>query len=718
MIAFFGAVRTLHDTLNALSCYAALNTGDIPAVAITPQQWDRVSDILSRHDDSTFKLACLLLGNRAGVFDALSPPEAERSFMELARFTIRFGLYEVALHAAHSAARLTPTDGIRRTARLLVAKAHRGLGEYEQALRVYRDLLNESQNDETWVPRMLLQIGKVTHHSHWRTGYYREMVLEAKLRLEARRSLRPGDQQVLHSLGICYDSLAWIVLERAGEDLESVLHRASAYLTTAVQLAHDAGELSLTRRSLRLYYVEFLAAKTDDAQRAACAAFHEQLQCLSHDVYDPRGLGVRYGQLADMNLRMGRGDAALEAIHLSRRYAALVSDRRTLARGWIRTAEIRSSQGAPAEECLHCLNEARRAVGELGGQHPEIDLDIKRRESRFLRNAGDYERGRESLSNAIEILEKLERRVIRDYERHTDPSFCPSERKVLSAESWARLGNALVVDYQLVSQLQRAFLRESTAVEQRGIRREGIRTQLSFLAEYQLGCQHRLKNLLSLLNDCISREDRAGSGVDPRDHSDVRNMLELVTAWNEETQRDLDLLRSHNEDWVSVGEVVRALSLPTEEAADRELRFLRGVVLDFQLKSLKPLLRQALTHLVENAARVLRDHDGPQRLIAVRVAVDGNEIEGYVCRIEVEDSAGQTDTLTDAIDRINGNLPAHGSRPVSGLLLVHRFFERFHSRLSAHKTESGTTKLVIQMRHDNQRVRVVDRIDPRPPGGA
>jgi hypothetical protein len=669
----------------------------------------------ARHRNDLLTLACLLVAQRSGLLDG---PDRTGDLFQTSRLCQHFGLYEASIATCRKAAAHADPQLAKEVA-LTEAKARRGLGQYEAAQAIYRSLLHESAGDALWEARLLLNLAKVTHNDQWRNGYYRAMIKIVFARLEILASAAPDDPLVLHWLGICHDAIASIEFEFALSAPETIaaersdITQAFHALETAILLGERTPRYnSLLRRQLRSLYFKFRVTPDPAERDRLCDQFEELIPRLGSSMTDPRGLGLRYSQLAEMLAAVGRHLEAADAIHLALMNARRVSDWRVLVRTHLRAARMIRAQNGNHGLVEQHLGAARKAIDRLDGQHPELELDIDREEAHQFLRAGKYDQSLERLEHANSVLLRLETRVARDVELHTTADFRPEERRTLTSDEWSKLTASLVTDYQLVSAQLRANLQQMATLAQNRARAEGLESQIDFLVDYQRGWHHRLKNLMVLSNRHVLGVLRDTSLATPAMRGPVEllaNTLNQVREWAEETQHDIDLLERNVAQPRSMREAIESIRIHAEKVSDPSLKVLLepdSPPDDFYLRCHGPLLNQAITHLVENAARVVSEHGSKDHQVTLRIQLRRNASGAATGVFEIEDTAGRAELLRAALRTIDGNeRPLRAlSKGVSGLYLACRFFRRFSAKSRVEERPSGKTALIFEFTPDGHTV--------------
>jgi hypothetical protein len=703
--------RDLQQTMNALPEFADVERAFVPRGDILPGEFEEAIRYCRQTRQDALTLACLLTVDREGFLPA-------HELEALARLAMNFGLYNRVITCCERLRCVALTAEEAFNLNLLEAKALRGLGRYAPARALYRDQLKR-QTGELAQIRLLLNLAKVSHTSEWRIGYYQEMtnILIGRLRtLLSVAQERETLMRLRSWLGVCLDSSAKVSLETAlvaeRTDAEATSRPLAMLNEAAIISREDDQRGSLQRRLLRESYFRFQLATRDEERSVFTREFSQTLEELGDD-NDPRGLGVRYGQLMEMQTRLGLLDQAQESAGYALKFARRVSDWRALARNYLRQARLTLVRNQPFAQFEQEMELARSAVARLGDQHPEVEIDIEREFASQLQLRRELQRSHATLQSVTAILDRQERRVLADFEQHSRPEseYCPAERSVLGAAEWSRLTAALVLDYRMLSKQLRVTLEQMSRLAAWSAREQGVEAQLWFLADYMASVEHRSKNVVLMLKtDKIigvlrgaAAEDKEGSLRNAV--TTLERQLGTIEGLREQAEHDLSLIRGSNVRRVSISGAASALDLDLERSNDAELSLVVPSVEqdgDFELLTHEPLLKQILTHLVENAARAVRERSPSLREVVVRVSVRTHANGSRWGVLEIEDTGDGADMLKAALQRISGDKPGDAPKSrLSGLYLAHKYFQTFRAKLDVSEPAPGRTCLVVSFPHDD-----------------
>jgi tetratricopeptide (TPR) repeat protein len=707
------ATAALVERIEACPRFADARIDDLPQVSTTQHEFAAALADARDHGRPVEQLGLLLLGRNAGFLATGREKHANALALalsyELAGVANRLGLYDLSLQVCELTAGLGDSDEQARMS-LVKARALRGLGNYEDALTLYRRLLQEVRpNDAFWAARLFILMAKTAHNSQWRIGYYWELLRASRARLE--RLLEacgegPAREDIMHELGKCYDGLAVAGVSQAqrreGASAEDLMEKS---LTLGMQLNRWH---SVLRRKFRRLQMRF-SVSTDRMERERIVLqFTELLSELGGGRTDPRGLGVRCRQLADMHLSLDNVDEAAEYVGQALIFARKVSDFRTVVQAHLLGARLhfKCSDRGEFEQQLH---QAKQGLDHLHQQHPEIEVEVLRQEARYRRVGGNAEGSLASWLRVIRVLERLEDRVLSDYDRHSAPEvdYCPAERRVLEPQEWGRLTSSLIHDYRLLSQSLKLSLEEAAGAAQHETWALTAEAQLDQQALYHQSVIHRLKNIANMSREAVVGPlDRVAlSATDDRLSAilaSARQMLRSLEEFHSETSQDLEVMARQVES-VDVLRVASALNLSAERWLDPGLRYTAELApggRPLLLKCHRPLLHVVLMHLVENAARVARlKRPDATGAICLRVMCEEDSVGGSIL---VEDNAGSAEDLRLAVRhaqvRADDTTQPFASS-LSGLHLALKFFKYFDSDVSVFERD-GLTVLRVHLRRN------------------
>jgi hypothetical protein len=701
-----------------------------PVLPRVPSALADLPSALVRCDEqrsASLALLCLLV---ADAHARLRPEDYHR----LVHLSIAFGLYDRACHACRQLL-ATPLDSRETFAvRSLEAKALRGLGKYAEAREAYRAMLKNC-TDEFEQTGLLLNLAKVAHTSEWRTGYYQSMLNTLLGRLRTQLVNTAAEQhrhRLRYWLGVCLDSCAKVALEtgftvpptaglgRDGQHRPDAKDRCVSpspeqMLQEAIEIAEtDGPQGSLQRRLLHDCYFKFHCAVSIDDKRVIARRFERILEELGSQS-DPRGLGVRYGQLLEINTHLGFLDRATHCATHALRFARLVGDWRALARNHLRAARLTRARGLPFADFEQHVVMARLAIKRLGGQHPEIEIEIERENTQQLQSIGRLRESNLSLSVVRGILDRLEDRVLADFHEHSLPEdkFCPPERALLTPAEWSRLTASLVVDYRMLSTQLRDALEQASRFAAWSAREESVENQLWVLGDYMDSVEHWAKHVVNTIRgpailpvlQHAAEADRTGPlGSVVRT---IENQLEIIEQERDRVRHDLSIIKNAESKRVSVKEVCNNLDLTRERSLEPPItiELPEQCEDDFELVSQEPLLRQAVMHLAENAAVAVHERAGMERRIKIRVSRELTPEGRRFGVLEIEDTGGGAARLSAAVERVRGTaITSPSATRVSGLFIAHRTFRKFAATFNVFERPSGVTALRIEFPHDGVHV--------------
>jgi tetratricopeptide (TPR) repeat protein len=702
--------RDLQQAMNALPEFADIERAVMPRTDVLPGEFQDTMDYCRRTRQDSLALVCLLTVNREGFLPRLD-------LESLARLSMNFGLYNRVITCCGRLRGFSLTAEETFNLNLLEAKALRGLGRYAEARSVYRDQLKRQPGELDQI-RLLLNLAKVSHTSEWRIGYYQEMTNTLIGRLRGLLSVAQERDTLMRLrswLGVCLDSSAKVSLETAlvgGRSDGEATRQPLAMLHEAAAISREDDQRgSLQRRLLRECYFRFQLATSEEERHAFAREFAQTLEELG-DENDPRGLGVRYGQLMEMQTRLGLLDQAQESAGYALRFARRVSDWRALARNYLRQARLTIVRGQPFAQFEQEIELARTAVARLGHQHPEVEIDIERELASQLQSRRELQRSHATLQRITAILDRQERRVLADFENHSRPEseYCPAERGVLGTTEWGRLTAALVLDYRMLSKQLRDTLEQMSRLAAWSAREQGVEAQLWFLGDYMASVWHRSKNVVNMLGtDAIIGVLRGVAATDKdgavsKAVTILEGQLGSIAELQHQAEHDLSLIRDSEVGFVSISEAAGALDLDLERSLDPDLKLVVPAIgqdEDFALLTHEPLLKQVLTHLIENAARAVREGQAALREVIVRVGVRTDSNGGRWGTLEVEDTGGGAHLLQAALHRIAGEKAGSAPRSrLSGLYLAHKYFQAFKARFAVSEPSTGRTCVSISFPHD------------------
>ncbi len=668
--------------------------------------------------DEISQFIVLLIGYRFEHFDSQPIDIVQRNF-QLSRLANNLGFYFLSRDICQNTLNFIGkynevSSDLVRSILLVKARAFRGLGEYNRAIEVYGNLLlKQSNNEELEKAYLLLYMGKTAHNHLWRAGFYKYLTQFATKRLELLKISESDPTSNLQKkyLAICLDSQAMIGYEVASYSPKSqygveFLREINQKWSKAIELMiFVGGDNSVLRIRMRQAFANFQYVGADD-RKLHLATFRCALDELELDVNEKRGLAVRYGQYAEMLAKIGDFEAAKDYLRRSILLSEKYSDWRTLANNQLRYARLLIQINGCIEEIVMSLNNALDKLKNIEQLHPDIGFNIYIEFANVYQRASDYTKSLAYLNKASDILIELEERLISDHDILTSPNNYRDNgfavlrnSNILTKEELLELQAALVIDYRLLSALQRKVLADIERLRPASTRHLLMQSQLKFMAEGTIMQRHRFKNsiedwkdnLLEKLHNLSAKAKGTELGRELAgiifNATETSHVIEKAVA--SLTQRS----PADGISFTSINKTLRKISeLSYLNYYDPHLS-IQCDFLDengFELECYPDNLEDALYNLVENAAQILRSlAQQPKHTIWLRSSwfessktADGQGI------IEIEDDAGK-------YEEFNLKWQSLISERNGGLKYTSTFFQRFDGQME-----------LVKSIHDNTVIRI------------
>ncbi|HMK83909.1 MAG TPA: hypothetical protein VK503_09340 [Candidatus Bathyarchaeia archaeon] len=732
MNALFNAAVQLEKKLTRIETFSHFDFSSFDPPNIEGSNVNEALSYCSSEPSGLRELCCLIIADTSGLINTLDTLEIARYKLWLAQLAHDFGLFSLAKETSHRGIAELPknrtwTSEFKDKFLLVIAKADRALGRYQDAFSTYRHILMNSwtSGDNIMIAYVLLMMGKTAHNHQWRTGYYRHLVSCAKDRLNnlyahGILSNELGLSALLeYLLAICYDILVEVEFDMArtweSKDLTNINQcHLEELLKRAEELSKRAGKPNqLLRVGFRSAFIRFYLTKERKTQLSILEEYRNLMLEQEQSRGERRGLGVRYGQFGRMLLAVEQWDEACHYLRKAKFVARQLSDWRTLAANALQLARWAFLTGHSNRTCGEYFREALGALRELqrlddfdsgelcNSMHPEIEVAILQEKARQLYHRGDYVESMHELDKARCTLQLLESRLLQDYNGFTDTKEGTPlpESKILTEIEWEAMRNSLMVDYQLFSAQMRQIHDQLQMLASISARHESEAKQLDVLFHHSTFLLHRLKNIQSSGIEQIGESIQFLKSVSSNEdctvhilkiHDSIQGVFSYISKWREEVEQDVDNLRRLSSD-VIVQDVLESVqSLRFELEQDPNLNITVDKNLEdnpdrFVLRCYRPLFEDTVITLVENSARILREGPRNRRKEIVLRAYTSIDLEfGKSGFIEIEDSAGRVEDLAKGLVNSSG-----------GLYLTRRFFERFNAKLSAVRACDGNTILRI-----------------------
>ena len=695
------------DVLALLPALPHLNSAEFNVLCTkTEQSGDELSQFIVNLLDYRFELR------------QLKPVEKAHRNLRLCRLSNNLGFYFLSRDVCNVTLGLVYNESsvdvkFMRSMGLAKARACRGVGEYNEAINIYGELLvNHKENEELSKARFLLYMGKTAHNHLWRAGFYKFLTKFATKRLQNLDSC--GDDTVEHLrrkyLAICLDSQAMIEYEVASyytnsRNEEKLLQEINLQWTKAIELMSSIdGGNSILRMKMRRAFANFQCLRAE-ARTIHLISFRDALDELVMYPNDKRGLAVRYGQYAEILTSLEDFCSAKEYLRRALVFSEKYADWRTLANNQLRYARLLLQTNASVDEVAMSLNVALDKLKNIEQPHPDIEFNIYMEFAKLYQQNSDYTKGLSYLEHASDILVELEERLINDHEVLTAVNGYEKSGfavltmgNILSKEELLELQSALVIDYRLLSALQRQVLADIDRLRPASTRHLLMKSQLKFMAEGHILQRHRVKNSITdwkdnLLDKLYILEKKSDGDFG----KELREIIFEATETGHVMEKAVASLTSEKPvegtPFTSVNDTLRNISnLTYLKHYDPHL-----VVKcdfdesnDFEIECYPSNLENALYNLVENAAQLFkRSNLTSNHIVWLRSRwVDSSDISDCKGCIEIEDNAGKYEEFKNKWHSMlyerNG-----------GLKYTNTFFRRFDGQLELSQKVNGNTVISI-----------------------
>lgn len=595
-------------------------------------------------------------------------------------------------------------DDIRFEFLLSAAKSFRLLGDHARAMRVYSDLLQETATSEHgnsyYAPKLLLNLGKMSHSYHWRTGLYLQLA-----RIAARRfqSLLQTDtahrSEVRRQIAICIDCICHTELTIVKSvDARALFRRWEEALDFC-----PVNSLSYWRVRMRRTYAMFQRAEDEALRSQLIEEYSKGVTETEGHLDERRGLAVRYGQLAEMLSEAGRVEEAFDYLGAAVEFSRLVSDWRVLAGNAIRSSvlHMRHNRGIQVDMLVMSLDQLRKFNAEVP---IDVEVALLRQLARQHLTQGNSARAKHCLDEVVEKLESFDRRILVE---SVDADVEPDElsiRRVLAAvlppDELATIREAGMVDYAILSRVERSVINELLETVSSDARKLGSKQQVSMsrlaVSTVLHDQKRRIEDLLVELR----------GGVDSQFANEVefrQRMLRLVADAESRVRREFNAgLEIFAPNAMQLGNRVRPVSVSSAfaKAIERgrfvtrypDIRFRVPISEsgDFLIAVDADLLITVLDNLIQNAATAAFTSSGKERYVDVAWSWS-DDIEHFCAKgvLTVTDSAGGVDQLRRAL--------VEGTEGRFGLSLAKMFFYTLGGTLSASGIPGAHTTLRIEI---------------------
>lgn len=595
---------------------------------------------------------------------------------------------------------------------LQVAKSYRLLGEHEAAIRVYHKLLVHSKNASPYyVPRVLLNLGKMSHSYEWRTGLYLQLskIAESRFRF-LLNSNRFDTIELKRQIAICIDCRCQTELSiNDRNESEAIFTRWAE----ALSLSHQSESVnSYLRIRLRFTYARFHFVEDQVKRADLLKNYVNDLKKIENLGGERRGLAVRYGQLADMLGAVGRFGEADDYLQAAIEHSCYVSDWRVLAHNVIRNSALklrikRFDSQNELDMLSMALARLRGSSGASSTAPADIEVALLRQLARHHSALGNNQKARHCLNQVVDSFEEFERRIL---DETSDPTRAPdtlSIKKTLDAfldeDEKLQIHKAGMVDYQILARYERSVINELLDTINSDMRHLGSKQQVNISRLAVSTVLHdqkgRIDRLLSELHNNYVTEFQNDENILPRVLCHLKNSTGQVQDDFHAGLAKFALRNTNNKD---KSRRSRAVSIATafKDALERgrfesrypdiEFQFPTTDTRIFEIAVDADLLISVFDNLLQNATTAILANNHAEQY--VRVTWDWRENAEQLnptAYIFVEDTGGAVNQLK------NGLHFEEGGR--YGLKLAKMFFDGLRGEMSVSGEDGVKTVLTISL---------------------
>ena len=690
---------------------AAAQVG-VPDLKFSPGLTREVKNIIQKDRRALAELAFYIVVDNSGYISHLQHRDLI-GYVQLAR---DFGLFEKALSLTSN---MSSEDGDESfKVALLRAKGFRGCSRYEDARAIYHNLLRTHVDAQSQSARVLLHLAKLSHSFEWRVGTYRHLILCARSRFVSMLDDPLGDEaDCRHRAAVCDDCLATVdyedfkIAQPHGADHGPVLARILSRLENAVEQAKDSGQVNAwLRRKFHYLNVLFDATPEQEPRREVIRKFARLTLELRKDDSHARGVAVRLGQLADMQMRVGDYGESEDYLHEALLVGRQVSDWRSVTENHVRLAWLQVLLRRKRSEFSEQLNLARQSLTKLDGKHPELELKVFSCAAEEARLSGMMAESLLAFQALTRLLDRLQLRIELDVESATNDA---SEHFFfLTPTEQAKTQGALLTDYRILANIQKSTFRSMSELTAQATRVTSLEQYEDLLAIHSSSVLHRLKNITEISREAILRPLRGMPVSQPqalRAIETVNCIFDDIRTWENEIAADLRLMGdSVLMDLRLIVDDLKA-SLHFETLRDPDLVVVwpqHDQIPDVMIECYPPIFKQAIISLIENAARIAYLH-APDRnaMVNIRFMFVGDR-QRFV-GIEIRDNGANADSLRRELEALElipvtapRRTPSRAEHRTSGLLLAAKVFAPLGAEYAVDTEENGAiTMLRIVFHH-------------------
>ena len=389
---------------------------------------------------------------------------------------------------------------------------------------------------------------------------------------------------------------------------------------------------TMNRINLRKSYAQFFSEPNRTGQERSLREFTLLLSILESKPFQYRGLGVRYGQLAQMHRELGNLDDAYAFVQEACSYSEKVSDWRSLAKNHLEWARVFISDKDNILSARNQLQISRDILDRIYNQDPELEYEHFFVKSQFFTKIKSYDEAMQSIEDGIRVINDIRERIQNDsgvgksgaIGLFNEPRAKSVEKRYAISELESL--RAAVIDMSNLSFLQERLLGIMAELDNIKSNRHIIDLETTWMEFSTWFSPHHLGNQLNAFKELALREIDVSEDCESFKSYfsiEIDSMMEELKAYSKK-----DSIPSWK--WISMRNSVEAVICDYKNNGNIEVLAPKDDSTDFELLVSEYMLEYAISSLLDNSSNALRGSviggRGFIKLHVYTVSVNGGRI--------------------------------------------------------------------------------------------